>query len=341
MPFQPGFDPNIAKALIGISAQMEGASPPLPDPPMPENWKLIFDSPSIGLTDNKWQLWQTDTGDYAADIRGTMITAGSILLDLMALLIPAQGKLSVGPCSFAYNFSDEPGAGITLGFALGAMVLLFDKEHGMLTKLKELPEGTNVIIAGHSQGAAVATLVQSFLRLYSDLKLNYKMYVLAQPKPGNNIYARDFEYHMCNSGMAFHVVNNLDWVPQVPFTLQWLCDLSEPNPLDLLKVPYKEIDKVLGEVDIARKLLKFEHLKRHHPQLEELGRIMGEQNHIPLESTHTKDLTIMDSLNFTNCASPIVLKGIPGVNPDDKDDFTWQHHAAMYYKLLNKDFPAT
>jgi hypothetical protein len=66
---------------------------------------------------------------------------------------------------------------------------------------------------------------------------SYKTYVYAQPKPGNDHYASDFESKFCNSGLAFRVTNSLDWVPQVPFTLEFPGDINTPNPLSALANP--------------------------------------------------------------------------------------------------------
>jgi hypothetical protein len=53
------------------------------------------------------------------------------------------------------------------------------------------------------------------------------------------------------------------------------------------------------------------------------------------------NLTIVPTLNFVGCGSAISLQGTPGGNPDDPTDGWWQHHAALYYQLLQKQFPGT
>src|SRR5215467_15190640 len=87
----------------------------------------------------------------------------------------------------------------------------------------------------------MATLLRSYFAYASDApeekNYSYKTYVYAQPKPGNDHYADDFESRFCNSGFAFRVTNSLDWVPQVPFTLEFLCDINTPNPLSALANP--------------------------------------------------------------------------------------------------------
>jgi len=41
------------------------------------------------------------------------------------------------------------------------------------------------------------------------------------------------------------------------------------------------------------------------------------------------------------CGAAISLQGTPSGNPDNPKDGWWQHHAAMYYELLQKQFPAS
>jgi hypothetical protein len=45
---------------------------------------------------------------------------------------------------------------------------------------------------------------------------------------------------------------------------------------------------------------------------------------------------IMPGLDFQCCGVPYSLIGIPGTNPSNPNDYFWQHHAAMYYDLLEK-----
>ena len=340
--FDPGFDPVEAKALMGVIVQLEGSSPPLPDPPMPEDWTLEFDSDFISVFRNRWQLWKDAGGRTVVVIRGTDESAGGVAEDVLA--VPISAKLGSMPL-----FSDDEKSAVHLGFALGALLLLLDPKKGILTKLKDLRANTDVIIAGHSQGAAVSTLVRSFLHYLpktSDLlpKLNYKTYIFAQPKPGNDRYGRDLERIACNSGMFFNTYNNLDWVAQVPFTLEWLSDLNEPNPLDLLSdkikkrsikepVPEDHFKKSEHTSIIQEALNALKEFKKITEDFLELLRVIG----LVIEAFES--IKVMGTLNYVNCGAPISLKGTPGTNPDDPTDFMWQHHGSMYYKLLCETFP--
>ena len=244
MPFTPGFNFNEATNLLALSAYIEGVR----TLPLPLNWKLIFDSPVLLPFDNKWQLWQNTSSDsragtYAIVIRGTVDQNGSILEDLISLLIQATGSITVDGVSVDYKFAadpipNEPPPSVHLGFALGTLLLLKFPLFGILAQLAlKVPQGSNIYITGHSQGAASATLLRSYLHYGADRttkNYSYKTYAFAQPKPGNDHYATDFESLFCNTGLAFRVTNSLDWVPQGPFTIEIPSDLNIPNPLSVL-----------------------------------------------------------------------------------------------------------
>jgi Lipase (class 3) len=345
MPFAAQFNPTEAKELIAIIAALEGATPPLPLPAIPASWGTapLFDSPVLGAWDNKWQLWKNTSNQFALVIRGTVDTTGSIFEDLMAVMIPATGTLPVGSVSLPYKLAENPQAAVHFGFLLGMGVLLFDANFGILAKLDGLPAGAEVFVAGHSQGAAIATLCRSFLE-YSNLmaakKFSYKSYVYAQPKPGNDHYGREFERLASNPGTGFTITNSQDWVPQVPLTLQLVKSLNDPNPLDFLTGGF--VFKLLAEgMETLRSHLMEVHLAKHVPQMKALEDVLKKQNfHAVSASTGISlETVVKPTLNFINCGSAISLSGTPGTNPNDPKDFFWQHHAAMYHKLLCSEFP--
>lgn len=331
-----GFCVDEAKALLAIIADLQGVSPPLPQPPLGPNWRKIFDPPPIGDFDNKWQLWQdTTTNAYAVVIRGTTCDPGSILEDILSVLIPASGTLPIGKIAMDYKLADSPQAAVHLGFTLGAMLLLFHPADGILTRLATLPAKSDVFITGHSQGAGIATLCRAFLN-YSPLleqrRLNYKTYVFAQPKPGNDHFGDDFE-RVVDAGRAFRVTNDQDWVPQVPFTLELPRDINEPNPMDRLEEgPFGLIPKL---VSAAQSELARMHLATLQARFAELEQTLGTQTLQPVAAVAGgAELKILPTLNFMGCGIEVVRAGKPGTNPQDPGDFMWQHHAAMYYQLL-------
>ncbi len=95
MTFVPGFNLQEAEPLLALLAQLEDGLniPPLPPLSPPADWTLEFDSQSIGPFDNRWQLWKSPQGQYAVLIRGTVEKAGSIIDDLLSVMIPASSQI--------------------------------------------------------------------------------------------------------------------------------------------------------------------------------------------------------------------------------------------------------
>jgi hypothetical protein len=337
MTFAGGFNPEVAKGLISIDALLNGIPVkglPNPKPPGDFGWgkQPVFDSGELGPFENRWQLWKNDQGQYAVAIRGTVGKAGSVIEDLLAVMIPASGSMY----GFPYKFARESKAGVHLGFALGAAILLFDGLKGIIPQLMALGKDNDIYITGHSQGAAVATLVSSYLHYTTLVSNNYKTYLFAQPKPGNDHYGFDFDFITANRGLSFRVGNTLDWVPQSPLTLEWLSDLNEPNPVDLIK---KGLDKLAMVVETILGDIECGAPSQHKRQQEYLKEVLKNQDVLKGEYEEKKFPPILHSLNYSGCGSPVVLPGDPDQPPPVPGDFMWQHHAGMYALLLDTYFP--
>ena len=341
MPFTPGFNRSEALELLQFCAIIEnGVAPPIPTGP-PAGWTSVFTSPVIGPFDNLWQLWRrTADGAFAVAVRGTTMNAGSILEDLIAVMITAKGSLQLGPVQFDYKFADDPLADVHLGFALGALLLLKDPTNGILSQLAKngVGAGSHVYITGHSQGAAVATLIRSYLEYNAGVlsQVAYKTYVYAQPKPGDDHYAEDFESRFCNSDLAFRITNSLDWVPQVPFTIEFVTDINKPNPLSVLAampltlaILQKAVDqvKVVGEAHAHARLLSA------------AASVAMTGTHAPTLGALKAAAPFAPTLNYVNAGTEIALIGVPCVGDECKDAF-FEHHASTYYGLLEKQIPS-
>ena len=340
---QPHFDLTEARNLLAFAADLEGPTPPLAAPLLPADWSSVFISPELGAFDNKWQLWQKNgTNEYAVVIRGTVGKPGSVILDLMSVMIPASGILPVGSVALPYKLAENPKAAVHLGFVLGMCILLHDATNGIIAKLSGLPPGSSIFIAGHSQGASIATLCRSFLR-YSPIlaakNFSYKTYLYAQAKPGNDHYGWDFERVTSNLDSGYSVTNSQDWVPQVPLTIQLLNSMNEPNPLDFItgNVVFEMLSK---SMEAMHGHIATEQIKKHMPQFAILEQVLKNQNLQAVGvSPAFAQIEIRPTLNFVVCGTPIILAGTPGTNPIDSKDFFWQHHAAMYYNLLGTVYP--
>lgn len=335
MPINPGFDLTEALNLLALSAIVGGGDAP----PQPAGWNLIFDSAVVGPFTDKWQLWETASKVYAIVLRGTVLDAGSILEDLISFLAPANGRITVGHVQADYSFAANSNASVHFGFALGTLLLLKDPTQGILAQLtNRVSPGSSVYIAGHSQGAAMATLLRSYLEYASDApkdkQYSYKTYVYAQPKPGNDHYAADFESKFCNSGFAFRITNSLDWVPQVPFTIEFAGDINSPNPLSLLTNPrLAMIVAALKPVfDIALKNIVDHAHQRLQPKATTLAQRLSPAMAGPLMPLGF-DVAVAPSLNFVNVGTEVSLIGTACAGAQCQDAF-FEHRASTYYALM-------
>jgi len=338
MALAAGFDRDEALDLLYFCAAIEGGlGAPIPDA-VPSGWASLFLSPEIGPFQNRWQLWRKGaSGPCAIAIRGTIETVGSILDDLVSVLVAAKGTLKVGTLQTSYQFSDDAEAGVHLGFALGALILLQDPLNGILAKLAGLGigAGTDVYVTGHSQGAAIATLIRSHLHYAGGTGFSYKTYVFAQPRPGNDHYAEDFELKFSYPGLAFRVTNTLDWVTQVPLTLQLVSDVDKPNPLSVLAPSLLPLTVLGPVIDGIRQAVEAK--ARLHLQSSVIAVVRSQAPAAapaPTDLMATAfDVPIMPSLNFVSAGHDIALRGIPCTGDDCKDAF-FEHHAKTYYALL-------
>lgn len=210
-------------------------------------------------------------------------------------------------------------------------MLLLDPVNGILAQLpqQEVGAGSSVYITGHSQGAAVAPLVRSYLQYGPNRPANlaYKTYVFAQPKPGNDHYAEDYENAFCKTGMAFTVNNTLDWVPQVPLTLQLLSDIDVPNPLSTLKLIAIErgLSGIMGIAEAFEPLA----MAKFDGMFAALARVKGH----PAAVIGTPKVPLKSSLNYLAAGTLWPLIGPPCQGAQCQDAF-FEHHATTYYQLL-------
>ena len=151
-------------------------------------------------------------------------------------MVPAEGYLTLSKNKiFGYKLASDTNAFVHTGFLLGLAYL----SPGIIQKINEYyARGIKeYIIMGHSQGGAIAYLLTSYLHylpagvISGDVK--FKTYYSAPPKPGNIFYAYDFEF-ITRWGWSYRVVNVLDWVPQMPFTVQTEFDLRADDPIPVV-----------------------------------------------------------------------------------------------------------
>lgn len=202
---------------------------------LPKNYKRYYRSAEVGLN-NRFDFWLRDDSVGVICLRYT-VGGTSWLENLYSGMIKAKGTLHLNDTThFEYNFSDNEQALVHHGWAIGIAYLapLVTKTINEYYKkgIKEF------IIVGHSQGAALAFLMRSYLNYVSDAiipkDIIYKVYGSAAPKPGNLFYAYDFDF-ITRGGWAYRIVNTSDWVPQTPFSVQTINDLNLVNPFSKRK----------------------------------------------------------------------------------------------------------
>src|SRR5258708_3746752 len=138
MPLNAGFDLEETLTMLHFCAIVEnGVNPPIPKDP-PKGWTRLFTSPVIPPFDNVWELWNRDAdGVFALSIRGTVFQAGSIVEDVLALMINANGAIKVGAFAFPYSFAADPHAAVHLGFAVATLLVAELPVIGILEVLKQ------------------------------------------------------------------------------------------------------------------------------------------------------------------------------------------------------------
>ncbi len=226
-----GFDKAEYIELLKVSARQN-------DPawestvPLPAHFRKAYRSPVVGL-DNRWDLWLSDDSIAVISIRGTTARTISWMENFYAAMVPATGVVKLADdFTFHYHLTNNPQAAVHIGWLIGMAHLSRD----ILPKIDSCyKQGIKqFIIMGHSQGAAIAYLLTSYLenqktvkRLPEDIRI--KTYCSAAPKPGNLYYAYDYEKLM-GFGWGLTVVNTADWVPETPVSIQTLGDFNTTNP---------------------------------------------------------------------------------------------------------------
>jgi hypothetical protein len=214
---------------------------------------------------------------------------------------------------------------------------------------------TEFIIMGHSQGAALAFLLRSYLEYLPEplpYNVRIKTYGSAAPKPGNLYYAYDFDKITAN-GWAFRVINPMDWVPEMPFSIQRVSDLNEVNPLNLLHNKTKvNTDKKstktpkipwITKVYVKHTVKKLDRKTRRAQKA--FTRTLGEKTYKLLQKDF-QELPKPDfsfSMNYSTCGTPIILQTTDNyfnsyLQKADKHIFTHHMYEAYLY-LLMQNYP--
>lgn len=306
---------------------------------------------------NAWLLAQStsDPGHVAIAIRGTVGEWTSILADAYATTTPAYAGIEYPKDRpLPIVFAATPNAEVHLGFGYAAFSLLFHPERGILTQLQQQQARqpiTRISITGHSQGAAVATLIHAFLHYASvDPRNPYqlpfaarpalKSYLFAQPKPGNLQFAQDFS-RIANE-TAFVINNDRDPVPQVPLSLEIVAEVARYVEEDNSDV---DVGSVLDDIMEALSSAK----NGVRGSIAELftGHVADKFKHTGIDASVERYFgnspvklpdTEATSLNYTLAGQLVpvfgLIKGGDCYTIGNRPDMLLQHHATSYRKLI-------
>ncbi len=340
---KPGFDVEEYTGVLERSAfSMPGSTPDITLPKQTQFHK-VYSSPDAGMH-NQWSMWlNTDNTVLIIHLRGSVATPDSWIENFYAAMIPATGTLQLdNKTTFNYKFAADPKAMVHVGWAVGIGSLAQDiTEH---LKNEYALGVKQVIIEGHSQGAALAFLLRSYLYYQMQERLlpadlTIKTYCSAAPKPGNLYYAYDFEY-INRGGWAYTVVNAADWVPELPFSIQSLTDINPVNPITNVKKGLKKqkfVVRVVGGYVYAR--LNNSTRKAKHKYQKYLGKALYHQ--VKKYMKEYKQPAYSGSFAYARAGTPVVLE--PDADyykhfPDTGANMFRNHMAEPYYYLLKKAY---
>lgn len=335
---QPGFDAAEYREMLQIFSRQTDSIKPGYEITAPEHYKKIYRSPESGLK-NRFEIWQhLRLSQAVISIRGTIPDNVSWLENFYAAMTPATGNFNLNDSTqFSYKLAADSAATVHIGWLVGLASVAQDVKAQMQTAYQNGIR--QFIIFGHSQGAAIAFLLRSYLhyeteagRMPADMIL--KTYCSAAPKPGNLMYAYDYDA-ITRNGWGLTVVNTADWVPQTPFSAQTLDDFPASNPFtDIPKA--LRTQPLLLRVYIGAKFKKLNKTTRRSQKLFEkyLGTLAGRQ--VSKVMPQLKPPPFAAGNNYQRAGTPVVL--VPDAaywqRFPAKTDKIFIHHLLEPYFLL-------
>lgn len=357
-----GFNLTEAKALIEICTRLDygyGAgqnylSPGIAEPANTVGWEEIRytpppytaqDPPNFAPYDNAWALYRkTGSNIYVIAIRGTVDTRPSAIEDMIATSIAAYPvRLPVNTTQMlSFLLAETPGSETHLGWTYAMAELMFNARYGILNVLRDkVPPNSRLLITGHSQGAAIATLVHAFLHYgitrnefgLGNSGYTLKSYVFAQPKPGNWQFAMDFA--RIAGGEAFVVNNDRDWVPQTPLSIEFLDEPGSDLLVSLARNP--SLGSVINSV-LAAGAIGYAQASRAvialHVQNETIKAAVRESGLDPQYFTGLEPELPAFSVNYALAGTQVPVFGSASSKIPQDNTGMAEHHGPVYRMLL-------
>ncbi len=183
---------------------------------VPKGYKKQFESNVVGM-DNKFQVFQKGNKGYIT-FRGSTDKGMSWVENFYSAMVPAKGTIQLKDKDYPYHFADKEGAAVHAGFAL-AIIFLSEQ---MIPEIQALNDKGvyDIVISGHSQGGALATLTRCYLENSPTETLSekntYKTYAFGNPMCGNQEFAEEYKEKYADTGTAFSIINPEDPIPYMP-----------------------------------------------------------------------------------------------------------------------------
>ncbi|MFT3933494.1 MAG: lipase family protein [Chitinophagaceae bacterium] len=339
---QPGFNGHEYTDMLAMNFQRFDSLKILPAIPIPANYHVVYRSPEVGMQ-NRWNMWYRNDEKLAViSLRGTINQQVSWLENFYAAMIPATGSLQINDSTtFNYQLAADSKANVHVGWVLGlAHLAPTIVEQIKIAYAKGIRE---IIIIGHSQGGALATLTRSYLFYLTEKgelpkDIVYKSYCSASPKVGNLYFAYDFDF-ITRNGWAFTIVNAADWVPETLFSVQTLTDF---NPLN----PFLFVDGIIKKQSFLKRL----YIKRKYNKMKNGVRTAQERFESNLGGLvyklfikkvfpQLKEPVYAHDNNYQRVGVPIVLQPDAEyykVYPNEGTNVFVHHMFAPYYLLAKK-----
>lgn len=187
---------------------------------VPNSFNKVFSSEIIGM-DNKFEVY--DDGHVGViNFRGSTNKLISWVENFYSAMIPATGSMKIEDKTYEYTFAKIDSSAVHAGYAL-SVLLISERLKEQINNLNQ--KGiSDIIITGHSQGGALATMTRAYLENLPEsefaVKNNYKTYAYAQPMCGNKEFANEYNQRFSEQGTSYSIINPKDPVPNLPFNYE-------------------------------------------------------------------------------------------------------------------------
>ncbi len=339
---KPGFNKEELLAMLTLSSYQMDTPWVNMSFELPKGLDLVYRSPVVAL-DNRFDVWRNTKQNYAIiNTRGTTGTRPSWLENFHAAMVPATGSIQLSDSvNFEYKLADNPRAAVHVGWLIAMGTMAPD----VVSQIKKNYKNgiRDFYLTGHSQGGGITFLLTAYLyqlqkagQLPQDIR--FKTYCTAGPKPGNLYFAYDYEY-ATRGGWAFNVANSIDWVPEVPFSIQTVNDFNKLNPFTNVDEAFKNMKFPMSFIlkRVYKKLSKHPEKAKNNFQ-KYLGDKAAEII-IKQDLPEYKQPKYYDSNHYMRCGQQIVLMPTPAyyqIHPDDPGNVFTHHMPAVYLFLARE-----